>query len=75
MQGAMQGHAEFSQESQSYEKSAKKAEEMHAAMLVQSFFNRTSSQLTEHGLLKLHEVRTVIPTSKELTAKLLHKAK
>ena len=43
-------------ECEGYDQSAKRAEELHQAMLVQSFFNRTSSQLTEHGLLKLHEV-------------------
>ena len=38
-----------------YEESAKRAEELHQAMLVQAFFNKTSSQLTEHGLLRLRQ--------------------
>lgn len=40
--------------SRSEDASARRAEEMHQAMLVQSFFQRTSSQLTEHGLRQLH---------------------
>jgi len=41
---------------QAYKQSEKRAQEMQRATLIQAFFNRTSSQLTEHGLLALHQV-------------------
>lgn len=43
------------------QKSEKRAEELQQALTMQAFFNRTSSQLTEYGLLKLHEVCPQMP--------------
>ena len=40
----------------SYQQSEKRAREMQKASLIQAFFDRTSSQLTQHGLHCLHQV-------------------